>query len=135
MYGDAFDIDPVAASLEALADACGEEGAGWVGVYETHVHCDWRDDPMSTAFYPAARSVAFTQQPEVAATLERAEGGWWSAPAEGWDEGEPLREWSAYGADDALIEQVVARHYLPPREAAWVQVVVGRALTLERAVP
>jgi hypothetical protein len=58
----------------------------------------------------------------------------WSAPAEGWDEGEPLREWTAYAADGVVIDEVVADTYTPPPRAAKVSVWVGREVWLERPV-
>lgn len=136
MYGDAFDIDPVSATLEELADECEEEGAGWVGVYETHVHCDWRDDPMEPAFFVGARSaVAETMQPQLAAELIlEADGTLW-APASGWDEGEPLREWIAYDDAGHVVGQAVSRGWRPPAEAATVEVVVGRAITVSLTMP
>lgn len=51
LYGDSFDIRSSAASLDALADHCQALGAGYIGWYESHIHCDWRDDPMSEAFF------------------------------------------------------------------------------------
>ena len=51
VYGDSFDIRSSAASLDALADHCQTLGAGYIGWYESHIHCDWRDDPMSEAFF------------------------------------------------------------------------------------
>ncbi len=59
-YGDGMDIASDAASLDELADHCEDLGAGYVDVYASHVHCDWRDTTLDTAFYgaAAARSVA-----------------------------------------------------------------------------
>ncbi len=134
MYGDAFDIDPVSATLGQLADACEENGAGFVGVYATHIHCDWRDDPLDASFYPSGRSaVTQTVQPDLAAEI-----GWrgavLQAPATGWDEGEPLREWTAFDADGDVIHQAVGETYTPPAEAVEVQVVVGRAVEVSLLV-
>lgn len=51
LYGDAFDLVPVDASLDELGDLCVEVGAAWVEVYDTHVHCDWRDGTPDPAFF------------------------------------------------------------------------------------
>jgi hypothetical protein len=51
-YGDAVDLASSAASLDALADLCEGLGAGYIGWYEAHIHCDWRDDPLDVGFYP-----------------------------------------------------------------------------------
>lgn len=53
MYGDAADIWSPVASLDELIALCEELGAGYIGTYPTHVHCDWRDDPLEPAFYEA----------------------------------------------------------------------------------
>lgn len=129
MYGDAFDMDPVSASLNELADECEGNGAGFVSVYETHVHCDWRDDRLDPAFYPVARSAAvgWTEQPLLDANVERV-GDMLIAPASGWDEGEPLREWTAYDRFGEVVASDVGRAFAIPESAATVEVVVGRAL-------
>jgi len=57
IYGDAFDLVPLDATLDEaeglalVADACRNEGAAYVEIYATHVHCDWRDDPLDEAFF------------------------------------------------------------------------------------
>lgn len=68
LYGDAFDLDPLASTLAAVEDAC--EAYGGVAIaYDTHVHCDWRDDPLDERFFgtlddPDARGgVGFGPQP------------------------------------------------------------------------
>ena len=133
MYGDAFDIDPGQATLVQLADACEQEGAGWVGLYETHVHCDWRDDPMDPAFYTPLRSVVWTEQPWLDAWIESDDLGF-TAPALGWDEGEPLREWVARDEEGQVLATHVGRSFEPPDGTAQVEVVVGRALTARVSV-
>ena len=51
MYGDAADIRSSVLSLTALAELCEDFGAGFTKLYETHVHCDWRDDPLDPVFF------------------------------------------------------------------------------------
>lgn len=53
MYGDAFDLEPLDASPEALEDLCVELG-GHLFEYDTHVHCDWRDEPLDERFFGPA---------------------------------------------------------------------------------
>ncbi len=53
-YGDAVDIASNHASLDELADLCADLGAGYTSIYDTHVHCDWRDTPLDPAFYDVA---------------------------------------------------------------------------------
>ncbi len=127
-YGDGFDLAPISASLGQLDAACDNNGAGYTQVYATHVHCDWRNDAVDTTFYGAARrSTQAAALPELHAQIQWR-GGELTAPAEGWDEGEPLREWTAVGADGLVMESVTAETYLPPLDAVAVDVFVGRRL-------
>lgn len=127
IYGDGFDIDPVNATLAQLDAACDAQGAGYVGVYTTHIHCDWRNDAVSVVFYGAGRRSYLPVLPELNAIVAWR-GGELAAPAVGWDEGEPLREWSAYDRRGELLERVRSDTYLPPARAARVEVEVGRRL-------
>ena len=135
VYGDAADLKPSSVSLSALGAACSANGAGYVGYYETHVHCDWRDDPQEPAIFDPAPTQwgVETPYPELSAELH-IEMGRFTAPAEGWDEGEPLREWVALDADGQVLESFVGRSYQPPESAAAVQVLVGRELQLLQAL-
>jgi hypothetical protein len=53
-YGDAFDLDPVSASLSSVASACTAEGADAVITTSTYVRCDWHADPLDPAFFGGA---------------------------------------------------------------------------------
>ena len=135
MYGDAFDIDPWDVSLDRLADECADQGAGYVGVYSTHIHCDWRDDAVNETFYGSGwRAAVYAPSPRPAldATVERDGSRFW-APAEGWDEGEPLREWMALDAAGAILDEAVGDSYEPPAGTTVVEVWVGREIV--RAFP
>ena len=50
MYGDAFDLDPNEASLDALEGACVDHG-GFLVEYTSHVHCDFRLHDVDPAFF------------------------------------------------------------------------------------
>jgi hypothetical protein len=50
-YGDAVDIWAIEASLDEVQMACRDEGATFIEAYSSHVHCDWRDEPLDSAFY------------------------------------------------------------------------------------
>ena len=133
MYGDAFDLDPVSVSLDTLADACAAHGAGYVGVYESHIHCDWRADTVDEVFYGLGwRSAPAPIVEHEARLVESA--GIWTAPAVGWDEGEPLREWVALDGADLVIARSTGRSFAPPSGTATVRVVIGRAVALESAL-
>ncbi len=128
-YGDAVDMYSSSASLSELADICDDLGAGYVSEYETHVHCDWRDDPLDAAFYDVGRSHTGAPGPDHRAEL-REVGGRWFAPATGFDEGEPLRIWSAWGADGELLEVGEGAAYVAPAEAARLTVEIGGQITV-----
>jgi hypothetical protein len=129
-YGDAVDLDVASLSVEALGEQCEAIGASYVGLYEDgHTHCDWRDDPLDAAFYAPSR--AFPAPPSPTARLRLDAVGVLTAPAGGFDEGEPLRRWWAWDADGNLLESVTGRSYAPPPAAVRVRVRVGGQVELE----
>lgn len=128
LYGDGFDLDPRQTDLDALADACDAEGAGYVEVYTTHVHCDWRDDSLDPAFYDRPRSAVWTAEPERSATIV-AHGDGFAAPAVGFDEGEPRRVWTARDASGEVLAIDEGATFVPPPATARLEVSVGRVLT------
>ena len=133
MYGDGADIFSSALSIEALGARCQSAGATYVQLYTGHVHCDWRSDPLEPAFYgtPFAPPAHPADLPVVSATLVPGVGtAPWTAPATGFDEGEPLRVWTAWDASGRSLGRVVATAYTPPPAATDIQVVVGGLVTL-----
>lgn len=130
-YGDAADLQASGWSVEDLGTVCEDLGAGYVGLYEDgHTHCDWRDEPLDPAYFPTARGRAYAPRPVVGARLV-ADASGWTAPAAGFDEGEPLRRWTAYGADGRVIDSATGRAYAPPAEAVRLTVRVGGRVTVE----
>ncbi len=56
-FGDGVDVYSETHSLEAVIEACCANGAWFVKLYASHVHCDWRADPLDGGFWsglPAA---------------------------------------------------------------------------------
>ncbi len=52
-YGDAADVTAKGkVSLSKIASTCKANGAGYTQLYATHVHCDWRNDPLGHDFWP-----------------------------------------------------------------------------------
>ena len=51
MYGDAVDIYGLEASLPTVVNACKTMRASYIKMYDTHVHCDWRDEPLDEGFF------------------------------------------------------------------------------------
>jgi len=126
MYGDGFDLDPTSVSIDQLESLCEGEG-GILVEYETHVHCDWRLDDVAIEFFgppDAAAPIA----PAFAATIER-DGTRFSAPVEGFDEGEPVRHWIARAADGRVLAVAVGRSFVAPPDTARVDVTVGRRVS------
>ena len=87
----------------------------------------WRDDPVDIGFFGPERRALATVQPDLAAEVFW-DGDALGTTAEGWDEGEPLRQWTAYGADGEVLERFTGRTWVPPEHATRVRVTVGMAL-------
>ncbi len=139
MYGDAFDLDPSSVSLGELEDTCYAHGAGFVSVYVSHVHCDWRNDTQEAEFYgsnpppplPAGSPLhgAFEGLPIPGARIEAvAASNLLTASAQGFDCGEPLREWVAYDAHGGVVGEGTGPTFEPPEGAVEVTVDVGRVV-------
>jgi len=111
MYGDASDIYAASVSIAALGAICESLGASYVGYYTGHVHCDWRDDPLDPVLYGPSLAPPLTDStPHHTATLT-FDGQAWHAPGSGWDEGEPLREWTAFDAHGTVVTQATGHTY------------------------
>ena len=135
MYGDAFDLKPLSSSLQALFERCGVEGAGFRQLYEDHVHCDWRNVAVDPGFFGAAEGAASGGGEEARAAMLVAEGDGWAAPATGWDEGEPLREWTARDAEGSVLARATGRRFVAPVGTARVEVRVGGEVMRARTLP
>jgi Peptidase M15 len=130
MYGDAVDMWSSATSLNGLKTRCNNLGADYVGMYSSHIHCDWRYASKDPSFYGSADWQGgplvhdHSDLPEHAASLALV-ADVWTAPADDFDEGEPYREWTAFDENGQIIEVVAAEAYIPPADAAIVEVMVG----------
>jgi|GEM_PF-1373882 len=118
MYGDASDVTANGAvSLQSIVNACNSEGADYVQLYATHVHCDWRDDAHTSDFWlatPRAFGATPTLTPDPWARLwgdidvehlnedERLLTARWGVA---FDEGEPWVTWEIIAPD--AVETVV----------------------------
>jgi len=137
MYGDAADMYSSVVSLNGLKNHCNSQGADYVGMYSSHVHCDWRYATLDPAFYGStsaswegpAQATRDQQDhsllPEHLASLAVEQDGLWRAEVTEFDEGEPYREWTAYDADGNILEILAASDYVPPANAAVVEVMIG----------
>jgi hypothetical protein len=125
-YGDAVDLDVEGWSVEEAGVLCEAHGASYIGLYEDgHTHCDWRDDPLDPVFYGASQAEASAARIVSAEARLIRDGASWTAPADGFDEGEPLRRWQALDAHGRLLVQARGRSFTPPADAARIDVVVG----------
>ncbi|MEX1362303.1 MAG: D-Ala-D-Ala carboxypeptidase family metallohydrolase, partial [Nannocystaceae bacterium] len=132
MYGDAFDLDPLSASLSQLESACSSNG-GMLVEYTSHVHCDWRYDPVDTALFGTLSVGTPPPLPladsALSAHLQQL-GGEWLAPAEGFDEGEPMRRWTARDAEGQVLAEALGERFVPPAGAVTLEVLVGAQIEL-----
>jgi 3D (Asp-Asp-Asp) domain-containing protein len=130
MYGDAFDMAPIEASLAELEDGCVAVG-GKLVEYGSHVHCDFRFgnvDPL--LFGAAAPGAAPAPLPADEYDAEIvADGDVLSIVAEGFDEGEPRVRWTALDERGEPLASAVAPSFLPPRGTAEVHAIVGGQVT------
>lgn len=137
MYGDAADMYSSVVSLNSLKNHCNSLGADYVGMYSSHIHCDWRYETLDPSFY-GSTSASWEGQAPMAhdrhdhsllpahvAALAVESDGLWRADATEFDEGEPYREWTAYDADGNILEIVAMSDYVPPADAAVVEVMIG----------
>ncbi|MBC8071617.1 MAG: DUF882 domain-containing protein [Deltaproteobacteria bacterium] len=126
MFGDGFDFKANGVSLTTAENKCGNVG-GFLVEYTSHVHCDWRNTPVDPLFYG---SVAVA--PDELDLAQAAFGGelvhgdeGWSAPAVGFDEGEPLRRWTAWDRDGAIVASAIGATFVAPAATARIEVLIG----------
>jgi hypothetical protein len=124
MYGDGFDLDPASGSLTTLENECTSIG-GMLVEYDTHVHCDFRFDPVEEEFFGSAGEAPGLPALRFAATVEH-EAGVFTATADGFDEGEPTRRWTAFDADGVVLQRALTPVFVAPPGTARVEVEVGR---------
>lgn len=135
MFGDGFDLDPQAVSLSTLESACQSHG-GMLVEYTSHVHCDWRYDPVDTLLFGSLALGQPEREPGLdlrtlpfSATLQLRDG-LWTAPAVGFDEGEPMRRWTALDTDGEVIYEATGESFAPPSGTASLDVLVGGRIEL-----
>jgi hypothetical protein len=134
MYGDGYDLDPIDTGLTTLESECTTIG-GFLVEYDTHVHCDFRDDAVDEGFFGAAADApsepTFVFEAEV---IEYGDGVF-TATATGFDEGEPKRRWIAKDANGDVIARATGAVFVAPDDATAIEVVVGSVVTASRERP
>jgi hypothetical protein len=132
MWGDAADMAG-SVSLNTLKSKCQALGADYIGMYSSHVHCDWRNHAKNPALF-GLMNVA-NHQHEENMPVHEGDLTWHDgalyATATGFDEGEPLREWTALDGDGIEIERAVGELYEPPQEAHTIIVEVGGHMVMQ----
>jgi hypothetical protein len=142
MYGDAFDINAGATGRDALMQMCRDLGAGYVAKYaeSTHIHCDWRNDPVDPSFFGIIATFLLGEQhPWTNSDLQArmlSDDGVYSVEASGYDacEGELARDWIAFDNEGNIIAEVEAMTFVAPPGTASVQVSVGGLMEIESAL-
>jgi hypothetical protein len=137
MYGDGADMHSEVVSLASLEASCQNASADYVSVYTTHVHCDWRYEPLDPAFYAASFAMSTTAAsppPSHEVSIEVDDQGRWIAEVTGFDEGEPYREWTAYDDEGERLEVLASATYRPPIAARTIEVMVGGRVMLQASV-
>ncbi|MBW2524187.1 MAG: DUF882 domain-containing protein [Deltaproteobacteria bacterium] len=138
MFGDAVDMRSGAVSLSTLKSKCQQLNAGYIGTYTTFVHCDWRNHSLDAKFFssgtislPSGEEIESTMPEHTAEVVLLEDGLTFAAPATGFDEGEPLRTWTAYDSAENVIETIDVTEYIPPEDAVRVHVEIGGNVELE----
>lgn len=130
MFGDGFDFVGTNVTISKAETACTNNG-GFLVEYSSHVHCDWRDTNVDPLFYGA---VAVSGEPELAlagfAASLSLEDGRWYAPADGFDEGEPMRRWTALDAAGEVLVETTGESFVAPATAVRIAVTVGAIVHL-----
>ena len=134
MFGDGFDLGPLEVGLGTLENACVDIGGALVE-YTTHVHCDFRYDPVDEQFYGPVPAVVDLEPPSYEADLVLGDDGLWRAPAEGFDEGEPVRRWTARDAAGEVIGTAVGADFTAPPGTVTVEVRVGAQVERSAVMP
>jgi hypothetical protein len=131
MYGDGFDLDPIDSTLTALEGQCTAIG-GFLVEYDTHVHCDFRNDTVDEGFFGGAGEEPAPGELAFAADVIEHGDGVYTATATGFDEGEPKRRWIAYDEDGEVLATETTAVFVVPEDAVEVEVVVGGVVTVSR---
>lgn len=134
LYGDAVDIASPESSLDALADQCEDEGASYVAVYTSHVHCDWRDHPLDPAFFADGTTARSDSRPP-AVEVQQDGGHIILVRVSGFPEGTPLARWWAWDETGMLLASSTGTSWTLPVGTSRYAVDVGRQVFLTNDAP
>ena len=128
-YGDAVDLQTQMTDLTSLAELCELYVASFVSVYESHVHCDWRNDPLEPAFFDTSLGLSSVIPPQI---IWSQDG--WTTRGGPFDEDQPMREWAAYNAQGNLLVNEVTRYFSAPDDSQLLTVVIGNHVEISMAL-
>ncbi|MBM76694.1 MAG: hypothetical protein CMK59_14905, partial [Proteobacteria bacterium] len=128
MYGDAVDLYGSSTSLGDIQALCEAHGAYFTSLYESHVHCDWRETELEPAFYDATIRSAVLLRDELTRNVDAEviltpDG--YHVEHYGFDEGTPQIDWFVYDEDDYLIGHWFGEHFFSDLTDVRIEVVVG----------
>jgi hypothetical protein len=130
IYGDAIDIDSDSASLLELQQQCEALGASFTSVYESHVHCDWRNHQLEPAFYESNQDKQLDVLSAYDANIISTKNGW-IAPAFGFTEGEPMRIWQSFDQAGLLLDTQIGYSFQTQPTATSIRVTIGGLIVRE----
>jgi len=133
MFGDAADVTAKgAASLNSIKNKCNAEGADYVSVYTSHVHCDWRNDALDKGFWAgsgAAKPGAHQHRNETDATAwvelsthqaKKDHAVFARMRHSGFDEGIPWVKWHLVGPNiDRVVEASESFAFVPQKSGTY----------------
>ena len=134
MYGDGADLISSVYDLEELMDACEDAGADGLDAVEGTGAGEHLERALADALEVGPAGEVEERGEGFRPARHGDHGGLWTAPATGFEEGEPLRRWVARDADGAVLSRATGRSFVPPLGAAEVEVMVGARTRVHRAV-
>jgi hypothetical protein len=132
MFGDGFDMAPHSVGLATLENQCVSAG-GQLVKYTSHVHCDFRFDDVAVEFFGPSPNGAPWAGDEFSGRIVSS-GQLHTAPAEGFDEGEPVREWTARDAQGAVLTTFEGSVFAAPPGTVTVEVIIGGRVEIVRSI-
>ncbi|MCH9688764.1 MAG: hypothetical protein K0V04_45450 [Deltaproteobacteria bacterium] len=133
-YGDGFDLTPLEVTVGELSALCTAEG-GAVVEFESHLHCEFSAVPVDEAFFgPASAAAPGGIDALVFDAWIEPDGLAWWAPAWGFVEGHPRRQWVARDAMGAVLVQEEGRTFVAPPGTRQIEVLVGGRVRRTRSL-
>jgi len=147
-YGDAVDFYAGRVNLRNLLALCQQYSASFTLIYNTHIHCDWRDHQLDPAFYQGLEDTPITRDGPSLSAMQQLQAESYirlkktDSELEFYvssemlehevEEGQPIYEWTVYLNNVFYTNSNVPNLKLPKQSGSYsVQVEVGGAIRLE----